>query len=227
IQPGEAVAIVGPSGAGKSTLARLLVGATQPSGGSVRIDGAELRTWDESQLGRHIGYLAQEVELFPGSVSENIARFEAGADDAAIIEAARRAEAHELILSLRDGYQTMVAGTLSGGERQRIGLARAFYGNPRILVLDEPSTHLDGAGETALEAVLAAARVAGVTTIVITHRPSIAAACDRVMVLRGGVIEAFGPSAEVLRQPGAQRSTVVTGSFAPVIRASQTIRRGS
>ncbi|RVC64442.1 ATP-binding cassette domain-containing protein, partial [Mesorhizobium sp. M2A.F.Ca.ET.046.02.1.1] len=123
--------------------------------------------------------------------------------------------------------QTMVAGTLSGGERQRIGLARAFYGNPRILVLDEPSTHLDGAGETALEAVLAAARAAGVTTIVITHRPSIAAACDRVMVLRGGVIEAFGPSAEVLRQPGAQRSTVVTGSFAPVIRASQTIRRGS
>lgn len=227
IQPGEAVAIVGPSGAGKSTLARLLVGAAQPSGGSVRIDGAELRTWDENQLGRHIGYLAQEVELFPGSVSENIARFDAEPDDAAIVEAAKRAEAHELILSLRDGYQTMVAGTLSGGERQRIGLARAFYGNPRILVLDEPSTHLDGAGETALEAVLAAAHAAGVTTIVITHRPSIATACDRVMVLRGGVIEAFGPSAEVLRQPGTQRSTVVTGSFAPVIRASQTIRYGS
>ncbi|TGP57409.1 type I secretion system permease/ATPase [bacterium M00.F.Ca.ET.230.01.1.1] len=233
IQPGEAVAIVGPSGAGKSTLARLLVGAAQPSGGSVRIDGAELRTWDENQLGRHIGYLAQEVELFPGSVSENIARFDAGADDAAIVEAAKRAEAHELILSLRDGYQTMVAGTLSGGERQRIGLARAFYGNPRILVLDEPSTHLDGAGETALEAVLAAARAAGVTTIVITHRPSIAAACDRVMVLRGGVIEAFGPSAEVLRQStvdkgrGVRQNTVVTGSFVPTIRASQNIRHGS
>ncbi|PBC06664.1 type I secretion system permease/ATPase [Mesorhizobium sp. WSM3859] len=233
VQPGEAVAIVGPSGAGKSTLARLLVGAARPSGGSVRIDGAELRTWDENQLGRHIGYLAQEVELFPGSVSENIARFDAGADDAAIVEAAKRAEAHELILSLRDGYQTMVAGTLSGGERQRIGLARAFYGNPRILVLDEPSTHLDGAGETALEAVLAAARAAGVTTIVITHRPSIAAACDRVMVLRGGIIEAFGPSAEVLRQStvdkgkGARQNTVVTGSFVPTIRASQTIRHGS
>ncbi|NUS20504.1 MAG: type I secretion system permease/ATPase, partial [Mesorhizobium sp.] len=218
IQPGEAVAIVGPSGAGKSTLARLLVGAAQPSGGSVRIDGAELRTWDENQLGRQIGYLAQEVELFPGSIADNVARFDALADDAAIVEAARRAEAHELILSLRDGYQTMVAGTLSGGERQRIGLARAFYGNPRILVLDEPSTHLDGAGETALEAVLAAARTAGVTTIVITHRPSIAAACDRVMVLRGGVIEAFGPSAEVLRQStvdkgrGARQNTVVTGS---------------
>ncbi|TPL49851.1 type I secretion system permease/ATPase [Mesorhizobium sp. B2-4-6] len=233
IQPGEAVAIVGPSGAGKSTLARLLVGATQPSGGSVRIDGAELKTWDENQLGRHIGYLAQEVELFPGSVRENIARFDADADDAAIVEAAKRAEAHELILSLRDGYQTVIAGTLSGGERQRIGLARAFYGNPRILVLDEPSTHLDGAGEAALEAVLAAARAAGVTTIVITHRPSIAAACDRVMVLRGGVIEAFGPSAEVLRQStadrgkGTRQSTVVTGSFAPTIRAAPTIRHGS
>lgn len=229
IQPGEAVAIVGPSGAGKSTLARLLVGAAQPSGGSVRIDGAELRTWDENQLGRHIGYLAQEVELFPGSIADNIARFDANADDAAIVEAARRAEAHELILSLRDGYQTTIAGTLSGGERQRIGLARAFYGNPRILVLDEPSTHLDGAGETALDAVLAAARAASVTTIVITHRPSIATACDRVMVLRGGVIEAFGPSAEVLRQPGkaAQRSSVVTGSFAPTIRASPTTRYGS
>ncbi|UCI24817.1 type I secretion system permease/ATPase [Mesorhizobium sp. B2-8-5] len=229
IRPGEAVAIIGPSGAGKSTLARLLVGAAQPSGGSVRIDGAELRTWDENQLGRHIGYLAQEVELFPGSVRENIARFDADADDAAIVEAAKRAEAHELILSLRDGYQTVIAGTLSGGERQRIGLARAFYGNPRILVLDEPSTHLDGAGEAALEAVLAAARAAGVTTIVITHRPSIAAACNRVMVLRGGVIEAFGPSAEVLRQPGkgTRQSTVVTGSFAPTIRASQSIRYGS
>ncbi|TPO12118.1 type I secretion system permease/ATPase [Mesorhizobium sp. B1-1-5] len=226
IQAGEAVAIVGPSGAGKSTLARLVVGAARPSGGTIRIDGAELRTWDENQLGRHIGYLAQEVELFPGSIAHNIARFDAQADDAAIVEAAKRAEAHELILSLRDGYQTMIAGTLSGGERQRIGLARAFYGNPRILVLDEPSTHLDGAGETALEAVLATARAAGVTTIVITHRPSIATACDRVMVLRGGAIEAFGPSAEVLRQPGKQRNTVVTGSFAPTIRASHSIATG-
>ncbi|MDX8512546.1 type I secretion system permease/ATPase [Mesorhizobium captivum] len=235
IGAGEAVAIVGPSGAGKSTLARLLVGAAQPTGGSVRIDGADLRTWDENQLGRKIGYLAQEVELFPGSIAENVARFDAHADDAAIIEAARRAEAHELILALSDGYQTRVGPsdrTLSGGERQRIGLARAFYGNPRILVLDEPSTHLDGSGEAALETVLAAARAAGVTTIVITHRPSIAAACDRVMLLRGGVIEAFGPSGEVLRQPvagkgvPAQQGTVVTGSFAPTIRA-HGIRFGS
>ncbi|TGQ50648.1 type I secretion system permease/ATPase [Mesorhizobium sp. M1C.F.Ca.ET.193.01.1.1] len=235
IGAGEAVAIVGPSGAGKSTLARLLVGAAQPTGGSVRIDGADLRSWDENQLGRKIGYLAQEVELFPGSIAENVARFDQQADDSAIVEAARRAEAHELILSLRDGYQTGIGPsdrTLSGGERQRIGLARAFYGSPQILVLDEPSAHLDGSGEAALEAVLAAARAAGVTTIVITHRPSIAAACDRVMLLRGGMIEAFGPSSEVLRQPAAgkgvpaQQGTVVTGSFTPTIRA-HGIRFGS
>ncbi|TKB19821.1 MAG: type I secretion system permease/ATPase [Mesorhizobium sp.] len=238
IGAGEAVAIVGPSGAGKSTLARLLVGAAQPTGGTVRVDGADLRSWDENQLGRRIGYLAQEVELFPGSIAENVARFDQQADDAAIVEAARRAEAHELILALRDGYQTVIGPSdrLSGGERQRIGLARAFYGNPRILVLDEPSSHLDGSGEAALEAVLVAARAAGVTVIVITHRPSIAAACDRVMLLRGGAIEAFGPSGEVLRRPltdkgadrGAQQNTVVTGSFATMIRGTpHNVRLGS
>ncbi|AZO70425.1 MULTISPECIES: type I secretion system permease/ATPase [unclassified Mesorhizobium] len=239
IGAGEAVAIIGPSGAGKSTLARLLVGAAQPTGGAVRIDGADLRTWDENQLGKYIGYLAQEVELFPGSIAQNVARFDAQAEDAAIVEAARRAEAHELILAQRDGYQTMIGPsnrTLSGGERQRIGLARAFYGNPRMMVLDEPSSHLDGSGEVALEAVLAAAKAAGVTVIVITHRPSIAAACDRVMLLRGGVVEAFGPSGEVLRRPTvekgaakssvAQPGTVVTGSFIPTIR-THGVRLGS
>lgn len=226
---GEAVAIVGPSGAGKSTLARLLVGAARPSGGSVRIDGADLGAWDASQLGGRLGYLAQEAELFPGSVAENVSRFDPRADDAAIVEAAVRAGAHELILALREGYQTRIDGTLSGGERQRIALARALYRNPRILVLDEPSCHLDGAGEAALEILIAAARTAGVTTVVITHRPALAAACDRVMLLRGGVVEAFGPSAEVLRQPGksAPQGSVVTGSFAPVIRAPQTVRYGS
>jgi len=237
IGAGEAVAIVGPSGAGKSTLARLLVGAVQPTGGCVRIDGADLGTWDEKQLGRRIGYLAQEVEIFPGSIAENVARFDPDADDASIIEAARRVEAHELILTLRDGYQTRIGPserTLSGGERQRIGLARAFYGNPRILVLDEPNTHLDGTGEATFEAVFAAARASGVTIVVITHRPSIAAACDRVMLLRGGVIEAFGPSGEVLRQPvvgkglPAQHNTVVTGSFATTIRGTpHSVRFGS
>ncbi|RUW89541.1 type I secretion system permease/ATPase [Mesorhizobium sp. M7A.F.Ca.US.010.02.1.1] len=237
IGAGEAVAIIGPSGAGKSTLARLLVGAIQATSGCVRIDGADLRTWDEKQLGRHIGYLAQEVELFPGSIAENVARFEPDANDASIVEAAKNARAHELILEQRDGYQTRIGSsdrTLSGGERQRIGLARAFYGNPHVLVLDEPSTHLDGSGEAALEEVLAAAKAAGVTTIVITHRPSVAAACDRVMLLRSGVIEAFGPSGDVMRQPIAgiglapQRSMAVTGSFATTNRGTpHSVRFGS
>jgi len=233
IAAGQAVAIVGQSGAGKSTLARLLVGATQPTSGSVRIDGADLKTWDENQIGRHIGYLAQEVELFPGTITQNVARLDLDADDASVVEAVKRADAHELIAAQPDGYQTRIGPSdrvLSGGERQRIGLARALYGKPRILVLDEPSTHLDGAGEASLEAVLAAARAAGVTTIVITHRPSIAMACDRVMLLRGGAIEAFGPSGDVLRQvsvaKGPQPSTVVTGSFAPTIRA-HGVRFGS
>jgi len=229
IHAGESVAVVGPSGAGKSTLAKLLVGALQPSGGAVRIDGADLRNWDDSQRGRHVGYLAQAAELFPGTIAQNIARFDAEADDAAIVDAARRAGAHEAIGALRDGYQTQVTATLSGGERQRIALARALYGNPRLLVLDEPNTHLDGAGEAALEATLAVARAAGVTMIVITHRPSIAAACDRVMLLRGGVIEAFAPGAEVLRQPGAKGAAgnaVVTGSFTPTMRP-HAIRFGS
>ncbi|GLQ79771.1 type I secretion protein [Mesorhizobium huakuii] len=234
IGAGQALAIVGPSGAGKSTLARLLAGAVRPTGGAVRIDGADLRTWDENQLGKHVGYLAQEVELFPGSIAQNVARFDPDADDASIIEAARRAEAHELILAQRDGYQTLIGPsdrTLSGGERQRIGLARAFYGSPRILVLDEPSTHLDGTGEAALEAVLAAAKAAGVTMVVITHRPSIAGSCDRVMLLRGGTIEAFGPSSEVLRHSAvgkglpAQPNTVVTGSFATTARITSVLGR--
>lgn len=233
IGAGEAVAIVGPSGAGKSTLAKLLVGALQPTGGVVRIDGADLRSWDETQLGRHIGYLPQEVELFPGSIAQNVARFDSAADDAAIVEAARHAEAHELVLTLRDGYQTMIGPShtvLSGGERQRIGLARAFYGNPRMLILDEPNAHLDGSGETALEVMLSAARGAGVTVLVITHRPSIAAACDRVMVLRNGAIEAFGPASEVLRQSatgkGVAGNAAVTGSFVPTVRP-HSVRFGS
>lgn len=232
IAAGQAVAIVGPSGAGKSTLARLLVGAMQPTVGTVRIDGADLRTWDENQIGGHIGYLAQEVELFPGTIAQNVARLDPEADDAAIVEAAKRAEAHELIVAQPDGYQTRIGPsgrTLSGGERQRIGLARALYGKPGILVLDEPSTHLDGTGEASLEAVLSAARAAGVTVIVITHRPSIAMACDRVMLLRGGMIEALGPSTEVLQQAkgaSAQQKPVATGSFAQTMRAPG-VRYGS
>ena len=201
IGAGEGLAIVGPSRAGKSTLARLLVGAIQPSSGMVQLDGADLRTWDEDQLGRAVGYLAQDVQLLPGTIAENISRFDAGATDAMIVEAARRAQVHELILSQRAGYQTRIGSAslaLSGGERQRIGLARAFFGNPKILVLDEPNANLDRDGEVALELALAQARQSGTTVVIITHRLSIAAQCDRVLRLRGGAIEAFGPSAEIL-----------------------------
>ncbi|WP_245428882.1 type I secretion system permease/ATPase [Phyllobacterium phragmitis] len=224
IEAGEAVAIIGPSRAGKSTLARLLVGAALPSGGSVRIDGAELRSWDGEQIGEAIGYLAQEVELMPGTIAANISRFDPQADDGKIIEAAKRAQAHELILAQRDGYRTEIglSAVLSGGERQRIGLARAFYGNPRILVLDEPSAHLDSEGEAALLQALSEARRAKTMLIIITHRPALAASCDRVMVLKNGAIEAFGSSGDVFgRSMPAPEPRYGAASFVPVIRARQ------
>jgi PrtD family type I secretion system ABC transporter len=202
IGAGEAIAIVGPSRAGKSTLARLLVGAIQPTSGAVKIDGADIRTWDENQLGRNIGYLAQDVQLLPGTIAENVSRFDLSASDEDIVEAAQHAQAHELILSQRDGYQTQITASgaaLSGGERQRIGLARAFFGGPKILVLDEPNANLDRDGEQALERALVNARSQGATVLIITHRMSIASRCDRVMRLRNGTVESFGPSAEILK----------------------------
>jgi ATP-binding cassette subfamily C protein len=208
ITAGEAVAIIGPSRAGKSTLLRLLVGAAEPTSGSIRFDNAELGTWDRDQIGRAVGYLAQDVQLFPGTIAENIARFEPDAADDRVIEAATRAHAHELIKAQADGYQTQIgvsAYALSGGERQRIGLARAFYGEPAFLFLDEPNANLDGEGEAALELAMKSAKAAGRTVVIVTHRLSIAASCDRVMLMRNGMIEAFGPSAEVLKKvaPGA------------------------
>jgi PrtD family type I secretion system ABC transporter len=214
IRPGETIALIGPSRAGKSTLARLLVGAAQPSGGAVLVDNADLRTWDEVQIGRTIGYLAQDVQLLPGTVAENVSRFDPEASDEAIVAAAQQAQAHELILSLPEGYQTRIGysgAVLSGGERQRIGLARAFYGNPKMLVLDEPNANLDSDGEAALERALKTAHGNGSTVILITHRMSIAAACDRVLILKNGSVAAFGPPAEVL-----QRSNGVTPNGHPI-----------
>ncbi len=203
IAAGETVAIVGPSRAGKSTLARLLVGAIEPKSGSVRMDGADIKAWDPEALGVHVGYMAQEVELFAGTVGENIARFAAdpaAGDDA--VKAAMAAQSHELIMALPRAYDTIVgpgAHRLSGGESQRIALARAFFRNPRLIILDEPNAHLDQEGEAALEKAVAAARSRGATVIIVTHRPSIASKCDRIMVLREGQIEKFAPAAEVLR----------------------------
>jgi ATP-binding cassette subfamily C protein len=200
---GEIVAIIGPSQAGKSTLARLIVGAIKPRSGVVRIDGADIQSWESDQIGRHMGYLSQEVELFPGTISQNIARFEADPSDEKIIAAAQRAQVHKLILGLANGYATVIGPMgvrLSGGERQRIGLARAFYGDPKILVLDEPNANLDAEGEAALEQAIITARLEKRTVLIITQRPSIAAKCDRVLMLRDGQIELYGPAQDVLQR---------------------------
>ncbi len=203
VEPGETVAIIGPSRAGKSTLARLIVGAIRPSSGVIRLDGADIQNFDADQLGRHIGYLSQEVELFPGTIAENISRYEPAPDDAAIVRAAEVAEAHKLVLSQKNGYATQIGATgvrLSGGERQRMGLARAFYGEPKIMMLDEPNANLDAEGEQALELAVLNAKQRGTTVLLITHRPSIAAKCDRILMLREGMIEMFGPAQDVLQK---------------------------
>ena len=201
VDAGSTLAIVGPSQAGKSTLIRLIVGAIEPHGGIVRLDGADLATWDRENLGQHIGYLAQEVELFPGTIAENIARFDPSATSEEVIAAARRAEVHDMILGQPDGYNTGIGPLgvrLSGGERQRIGLARALYGNPGLIVLDEPNASLDVEGESALARVVHQAKARGATVVVVTHRPSLAAECDDVLMLRDGRIERYGPAKEVL-----------------------------
>ena len=222
IKAGESLGIIGPSASGKSTLARLMVGIWKPASGVVRLDGADIATWPRSHLGPHIGYLPQDVELFSGTVSENIARMGA-IDSDAVIAAAHRANAHEMILRLATGYDTDVgdAGTtLSGGQRQRLALARALYGNPRLLVLDEPNANLDGEGEEALMRTIRDIRTDGVTVIVITHRPSLLANIDKVLVMREGQVEMFGPRAEVIAKVtrGAtppNTPTLVGGQAAP------------
>jgi PrtD family type I secretion system ABC transporter len=203
IEPGETVAIIGPSRAGKSTLARLIVGAIKPHAGIIRLDGADIQNFDSDELGKHIGYLSQEVELFPGTIAENVSRFDPAAEDSAIIQAAEYAETHKLILAQKNGYATTIGATgvrLSGGERQRIGLARSFYGNPKVMMLDEPNANLDAEGEQALERAVLSAKQRGTTVLLITHRPSIAAKCDRILMLRDGMIEMFGPSQDVLQK---------------------------
>lgn len=201
LSAGQALAVVGPSAAGKSTLARALAGIWVPASGKIRIDGADLGQWDAAARGRHIGYLPQDVELFPGTVAENIARFQTDASAADIIGAAKQAHAHEMILLLPDGYDTEVgeAGrTLSAGQRQRIGLARALFGTPFLVVLDEPNAHLDSDGERALVAAVQGLRDRGSIVIVMAHRPSAIAAADHVLVMAGGRQRAFGDKQEVL-----------------------------
>jgi ATP-binding cassette subfamily C protein len=203
LQSGSGLGIIGPSASGKSSLARMLVGVWPTWRGKVRLDAAALEQWRPEDLGPHIGYLPQDVELFAGTVAQNIARFHAAPEPEAVIAAARAANVHEMILHLPDGYETQVgeAGTaLSGGQRQRIALARALYGNPFLVVLDEPNSNLDAEGEQALTAAILGVRARGGIVVVIAHRPSALAGVDQVLVMADGRVQSFGSKEEILGQ---------------------------
>jgi len=202
LEPGESLAVIGPNAAGKSTLARIIVGVWSPLAGAVRLDGADIREWERERLANYVGYLPQEAGLFAGTVADNIARL-GRAEDAhgAVVAAAQRAHVHDMILRLPQGYDTLVGrgGTvLSGGQIQRIALARALFGEPRLVVLDEPNSNLDTEGEQALLDTLRGLKAAGVTVIMVTHRPSLIRDVDKMLLLRGGSVEAFGARADLL-----------------------------
>lgn len=198
-EAGEIVGILGPSAAGKSTLARGLLGIWPTTSGNVRLDGADIFTWNRDELGPHIGYLPQDIELFEGSINENIARF-GEVDPAKVVAAAKEAGVHELILALPEGYDTIIGNHvgLSGGQRQRIGLARALYGMPTLIVLDEPNSNLDEPGERALMQALLNLKQRGATVFLITHRPTVLGATDKLMFLNEGQIQGYGPRDEIL-----------------------------
>jgi len=203
LNPGETLAVIGNSGAGKTTLGKMLVGSILPTSGNVRLDLMDLRNWDPRQFGENIGYLPQDVQLFPGSIKDNIGRMRRDATDAEIFDAAKLADVHEMISTLPQGYETMVAADgapLSGGQKQRIALARAFYGNPRLVVLDEPNSNLDTAGDRALARAVEHARQNRITVVVITQKPALLELVDKVMLLTDGSIALFGARDAVMQR---------------------------
>ncbi|WP_158914668.1 type I secretion system permease/ATPase [Caulobacter sp. S45] len=223
VLPGEIVGVVGPSGAGKSTLMRVLAGAQSPDRGHVRIDGADMSDWDQEQLGRHIGFLPQDSNLFQGTVRENIARFrgyletDQDALDAMVVAAAESCGAHQMILRLPEGYETMLGAAgrgLSAGQLQRIALARALFDEPRVVILDEPNSHMDAEGEMLLGQTLARLKAKGVTVFVVAHRAGILGGVDKLMIIRGGQVAAFGPREQVMNDLAPQPPT-------PVVRRDQ------
>jgi ATP-binding cassette subfamily C protein len=203
LSAGNGLGVIGPSGSGKSSLVRALVGVWQPFRGKVRLDGAALDQWSSDVLGRHIGYLPQDVELFAGTVAQNICRFDPEANSDGIIAAAKEAGVHEMIIRMREGYNTQIGeqGTaLSAGQAQRVALARALYGNPFLIVLDEPNSNLDTEGDEALTRAIRGARERGAIVVVVAHRPIGIEAVDQLLVLRDGRAQAFGPKEQVLAQ---------------------------
>jgi ATP-binding cassette subfamily C protein len=218
LQPGESMAIVGPSGSGKSTLARMLVGCLHPTAGKVRLDATELRNWDRRQFGEFTGYLPQEVELFPGTIRENVCRMRGDLPDETVYRAAQLTSVHEMICHLPSGYETMLersGAPLSGGQKQRIALARAFFGDPALVVLDEPNSNLDAVGEQALTEAMQRAKQQRITVVVVTQRPALLNIVDKVLILRSGRTEAFGSPQDVLRRLYASKGVSKAAATAP------------
>ena len=221
---GESLGIIGPTGTGKSTLARLMIGTWKPTAGSVRLDGTEVSDWPSSEIGPYVGYLAQDVELLDGTVAENISRY--GAHDSnAIVEAAKIAGAHEFILGLPNGYDTVIGERgklLSGGQRQRVGLARAIYGNTKVVVLDEPNANLDANGEAELRRAVEVLKKQGRTVVIVTHRPGILPVADKLAVLKSGELAFFGPRDEILASLNKAAQQAVRPQAAPAAATNVT-----
>ncbi|MBN9672749.1 type I secretion system permease/ATPase [Labrenzia aggregata] len=230
LEAGSALGVIGPSGCGKTTLARAIAGIWQTVRGEIRIDGATLDQWDPAYLGRHVGYLPQSAELFEGTIAQNIARFQHDASDASIVDAAKAARAHDFITALPQGYQTVIGidgAGLSGGQKQRIGLARALYGDPFLLVLDEPNANLDAGGEAGLLEAIQHQKDRNGIAVVIAHRPSAMAAVDQILLLENGRAKSYGPKEQVLAQVLKKPVPAATSPGAQMINPLRVVANGS